>query len=36
MTYGIIFWVSSHLSNNIFKIQKRIIRMQKWFLPTII
>jgi hypothetical protein len=29
MTYGIIFWVSSHLSNNIFKIQKRIIRMQK-------
>jgi hypothetical protein len=27
MSYGIIFWGSSHLSNNIFKIQKRIIRI---------
>jgi hypothetical protein len=25
--YGIIFWGSSHFSNNIFKIQKRIIRI---------
>jgi hypothetical protein len=25
MSYGIIFWGNSHLSNNIFKIQKRII-----------
>jgi len=24
--YGVIFWGNSHLSNNIFKIQKRIIR----------
>jgi len=27
MSYGIIFWGSSHLSNNIFRIQKRIIRI---------
>jgi hypothetical protein len=27
MSYGIIFWGNSHLSNNIFKIQKRIIRI---------
>lgn len=27
MSYGIIFWGSSHLSNSIFKIQKRIIRI---------
>jgi hypothetical protein len=27
MTYGIIFWGSSYLSNNIFKIQKRAIRI---------
>ena len=27
MSYDIIFWGSSHLSNNIFKIQKRIIRI---------
>ena len=27
MSYGIIFWGSSHLSNKIFKIQKRIIRI---------
>ena len=27
MSYGIIFWGSSHHSNNIFKIQKRIIRI---------
>jgi hypothetical protein len=27
MSYGIIFWGSSHLSNNIFKIKKRIIRI---------
>ena len=26
MSYGIIFWGSTHLSNDIFKIQKRIIR----------
>ena len=27
MSYGIIFWGNSHLSTNIFKIQKRIIRI---------
>jgi len=27
MSYGVIFWGNSHLSNNIFKIQKRIIRI---------
>jgi hypothetical protein len=27
MSYGIIFWGNSHLSNNIFNIQKRIIRI---------
>ena len=27
MSYGIIFWGNSHLSANIFKIQKRIIRI---------
>jgi hypothetical protein len=27
MSYGIIFWGNSHLSNNIFKIQKRIIKI---------
>jgi len=27
MSYGIILWGSSHLSNNIFRIQKRIIRI---------
>jgi hypothetical protein len=27
MSYGIIFWGSSHFSNNIFRIQKRIIRI---------
>jgi len=27
MLYGIIFWGTSHLSNNIFKTQKRIIRI---------
>jgi len=27
MSYGIIFWGTSHLSNNIFKTQKRIIRI---------
>jgi hypothetical protein len=27
MSYGIIFWGSSNLSNNIFKIQKRVIRI---------
>jgi hypothetical protein len=27
MSYGIVFWGNSHLSNNIFKIQKRIIRI---------
>jgi hypothetical protein len=27
MTYGIIFWGSSHYSDNIFKIQKRTIRV---------
>jgi hypothetical protein len=27
MSYGIIFWGNSHLSVNIFKIQKRIIRI---------
>ena len=27
MSYGIIFWGNSHLANNIFKIQKRIIRI---------
>ena len=27
MSYGIIFWGSSHLSNNIFRIQKRIMRI---------
>jgi hypothetical protein len=27
MSYGIIFWGSSRLSNNIFRIQKRIIRI---------
>jgi hypothetical protein len=27
MTYGIIFWGNSHLSNNIFKIQKRALRI---------
>ena len=26
MSYGVIFWGNSHLSNNIFRIQKRIIR----------
>jgi len=27
MSYGIIFWGNSHLSSNIFKIQKRVIRI---------
>ena len=27
MSYGIIFWGTSHLSNNIFQTQKRIIRI---------
>jgi hypothetical protein len=27
ISYGIIFWGSSHLSDNIFKIQKRIVRI---------
>ena len=27
MSYGVIFWGNSHLNNNIFKIQKRIIRI---------
>ena len=27
ISYGIIFWGNSHLSTNIFKIQKRIIRI---------
>ena len=27
MSYGVIFWGNSHLSNNIFRIQKRIIRI---------
>jgi len=27
MSHGIIFWGNSHLSSNIFKIQKRIIRI---------
>ena len=27
ISYGIIFWGNSHLSTNIFKIQKRIIRL---------
>jgi len=27
MTYGIIFWGNSHLSSNIFKIQKRALRI---------
>jgi hypothetical protein len=27
MSYGVIFWGNSHLSNNIFKIQKRTIRI---------
>ena len=27
MSYGIIFWGNSHLSDNIFKIQKRILRI---------
>jgi len=27
MSYGIIFWGNSHFNNNIFKIQKRIIRI---------
>ena len=27
MSYSIIFWGNSHLSNNIFKIQKKIIRI---------
>jgi NADH:ubiquinone oxidoreductase subunit 3 (subunit A) len=27
MSYGVIFWSNSHLSNNIFKIQKRSIRI---------
>jgi len=27
MLYGVIFWCNSHLNNNIFKIQKKIIRI---------
>jgi hypothetical protein len=27
MSYGIIFWGNSHLSNSIFKMKKRLIRI---------